>query len=243
MDLRSRFVNALQHETAGRRGDISPSRMSRATVEVLSVAGAGLVMMQDLVRWPVGASDEHARHAEQVQATLNEGPCLTAAREGRVLAINERDLAQGWPVYHHQLRERTPYRSTLSFPIRADMTTRTGPGFAALNLYCAGPTWQLAEELTTISDHVVDLLAALLLLSRPRTDPNTPGWTPESQTSRDRVWTSVGMITVAASVTAANAIAILRGYAFAHDLLLDDVADHLYTGHLTTQQVLQTRPT
>ncbi|SDU86457.1 hypothetical protein SAMN04488544_1153 [Microlunatus sagamiharensis] len=72
MELRARFISALRTGGTGTVADATPSRMSAAVAEVLGVPGAGLVM-QELVRWPVGASDDDARTAEQVQATVNEG--------------------------------------------------------------------------------------------------------------------------------------------------------------------------
>ena len=260
MELRARFISALRARGTGTVADVTPSRMSSAVAEVLGASGAGLVMMQELVRWPVGASDGDARRAEQVQATVNEGPCLTAAREGRVVTANEGDIAIAWPTYHHELREHTPYRATVSFPVglthrrphdrRAELyggPLVAGGGsrrsaFAALDLYSTEPEWHLEDELSTIADEVVDLVEALLLFTRVRGSFDRGSWPEEWSRARRQVWISVGMLGEAGRLTDVDAIAILRGYAFARDLMLDDVADQLASGRLSALALLEVDP-
>lgn len=248
MSLRARFLAALRAGDDGPHDDVSPSRLSTAATQVLGVSGAGLVMTQQLVRWPVGASGPAARRAEQIQATLNEGPCLTSAGEGQVVVADEDDLAARWPVYHRELVARTGFRSTMSFPLRQ------GPGaaFAALNLYSVGRVWEIEERPTAIADEIGDVIAMLLLLTSPsvetvrgqtvgvRTEdvPRPGTWPPP----RDEVWIGVGMVAEVGGVAGVDALAILRGYAFAHDLLLDQVAGEMVGGRLSAATVLSAGP-
>jgi AmiR/NasT family two-component response regulator len=65
-----------------------------------------------------------------------------------------------------------------------------------------------------------------------------PAWlnTAPAQT-RTQVWVAMGMAMAKYDLTAADAIALLRAYAFGHDQLLDDVATALIDGQLTLAEM------
>lgn len=62
---------------------------------------------------------------DEIQHHYQEGPCLTAAWEHRVVHVNNR-----WPRYQREAIDRTPIRSVLAFELFTDSDAR-----AALNCY------------------------------------------------------------------------------------------------------------
>ncbi len=236
MELRSRFVVQLRRMDTGRVLDLPPDRVADAVRTVLGLPGAGIVMMNRLVRLPVGAAGSHVPAAEQLQVTLGEGPCLRAAELGEPLVFSEAELMRSWPVYHASLVRRTPYRSVLSLPLRRP----DGHVFAALDAYGTDPVLRLDQPLETVHGDISEIVA-MLLLGALSADKHLLTWPPTDELrQRQQVWIAVGMVLEAASVTDLDALAILRGYAFRTDQLLDAVVAEMLTGRLTTEHVLET---
>jgi hypothetical protein len=234
MDLRSRLVGELRRMDDGRVLDLPPDRVAEAVRSVLGLAGAGIVMMDRLVRLPVAATGGRVPEAEQLQVTLGHGPCISAAALGEPLVSSEAELADRWPLYHAALVARTPFRSTLTLPLaRAD-----GHVFAALDAYSTEPVLELRQPLPVVQA-AVGPIVAMLLLGALAEEEQLLVWPPsEELRQRKQVWLAVGMVVDAATVTDLDALAILRGYAFRTDRLLDAVVDELVHGGLTTTQVL-----
>ncbi|WP_157719809.1 hypothetical protein [Microlunatus sagamiharensis] len=108
---------------------------------------------------------------------------------------------------------------------------------------CTAPSqWHLEDELSTIADEVVDLVEALLLCTGPRGSFDRESWPQEWSHAHRQVWISVGMLGEAGGLSDVDAIAILRGYAFSRDLMLDDVADQLASGRLSAMALLEVDP-
>ena len=234
MDLRARYVIALRRLSGGRILDLTPSQLSEAACQLIGAEGSGVVMTQPLVRVPVGATDADSRVAEELQASLGDGPCLVATSTGAVVTADERHLASRWPIYHRALVSRTRFRSTLSFPLRGSH----GRCFAALDFYSAVSRWIPEADLDTIQVEVADLVAMLLLGMPTDADELPLGSDRDQVERRQRVWVAVGRLMEAASVSAEDAMALLRGHAFRHDLLLDDLAAALDRGEVTSAEVL-----
>jgi hypothetical protein len=234
VDLRSRLVGELRRTDGGRVLDLPPDRVAHAVRRVLGLPGAGIVMMDRLVRLPVAASGPYVPEAEQVQVTLGHGPCMTAAALNEPLVSSEAELVERWPMYHAGLVSRTPFRSTLTLPLaRAD-----GHVFAALDAYGTDPELDLRQPLAVVQA-AVGPIVAMLLLGALTEDEHLLVWPATEQLrQRQQVWLAVGMVVEAARITDLDALAILRGYAFRTDLLLDAVVDELVKGGLTTRQVL-----
>ena len=234
MELRSRLVGELRRMDGGRVLDLPPDRVSEAVRRVLGLDGAGIVMMDRLVRLPVGAAGEHVPEAEQLQVTLGHGPCLSAAALGEPIVAPEAEQVERWPLYHEALVARTPYRSTVTLPLaRPD-----GQVFAALDAYSTHPVPPLKQPLAVVHE-AISPVVAMLLLGALADDKQLLVWPPnEELRQRQQVWVAVGMVLEAAAVTEIDALAILRGYAFRTDRLLDALVDELLNGDLTTAQVL-----
>src|SRR4051812_24220931 len=235
-----------------------PVRLTRACVEVLGVAGAGLSLHQGAFRVPVGGSDEMATLAERLQFTHGDGPCLDAAAHHRVLIADAAELHNRWPAFTEELFRHTPYRAIISLPL----ATGQRP-FAALDLYLID-----AAALRTLALHEVYQVSQQTADAAPRppwprqglsrstkqppaarppggptartpppADPSEPLTPPDNAVpawldaapahTRSQVWVAMGMAMTEFHLTATDALALLRSYAYGHDRLLDDVAADL----------------
>lgn len=214
-----------------------PVRLTRACVEVLGVAGAGLSLHQGAFRVPVGGSDEMATLAERLQFTHGDGPCLDAAAHHRVLIAGAAELHNRWPAFTEELFRHTPYRAIISLPL----ATGQRP-FAALDLYLidAAALRTLAlHEVYQVSQQTADALAIAVDTARnaapadpsePLTPPDNavPAWLDAAPAhTRSQVWVAMGMAMTEFHLTATDALALLRSYAYGHDRLLDDLAADL----------------
>jgi hypothetical protein len=212
--------------------DLLPMVFVRAAVSVLSVAGAGL-SMTDHLRIPLAATDESVVLAERLQTTVGEGPCLTAVTVGHPLVADLDTMAASWPTFHERFAAECPYRSIASFPLRATLGTYVG----ALDLYSTSPDTLSDHELDEVDAAVATPIASMLFRDAAVEEPDrsaVPAWLgKESVNERMNVWVAVGMSMERLKLTNLDTLALLRGYAYAHGLTLDQVA------HQVTDQGLQ----
>lgn len=233
MDLYGQFLGALR----GRRRtgqDPTPADLAQSAATVLDADAAAVTLVQPVVRLPIGATDDRARLAEQVQATVGSTPSLLAATSSAPVGVVEAELAELWPLFHHALTQRTDVRSVASFALRE----ASGHVFAVLDLYSADPTWRPAGPLVPLQDSLMDLVAKILGVCIARRTSET-WWPGDGSARRRQVWVAVGMLCEAAQVGEDDAMAMLRAYAFAHDLLLDEVAAELMAGRLVPDRIVQ----
>jgi GAF domain-containing protein/ANTAR domain-containing protein len=219
--------------------ELLPVRLTRACVQVLPVAGAGLSLLNHDFRVPVGASDEAASTAERLQFTQGEGPCLDAARTRRIVIAGEADIERQWPLFAADFFARTPYRGALCMPLRLSADT-----VGALDLFVLDPD-DLAKirlaDAVAVSDQIMDALTiAQAITGSAGTfsgDPE-PVWL-QSGAVRDRthVWVAMGMLMTRLQTTAPDALAMLRGYSYTHGAMLDEVAGDLISGRLDVEHI------
>jgi len=190
-------------------------------------------------RVPVGASDEVATYAERLQFTQGEGPCLDAARMNRTVIAGEADIRAQWPLFAAEFFEQTPYRGVLAMPLRLSPET-----VGALDLYVTDTDHLAAISLTdavAVTDQIIDALTIAQAITGSAgafTDEPEPAWLQSGAVrSRTNVWVAMGMLMTQLNITAPDALAVLRGYAYSHDAVLDDIADTLVKGELDVEQV------
>jgi hypothetical protein len=240
--LRERYVEAVQ-AAQHRRGqdELTPSVLAAACVAVLPIDGAGISMSQRQLRVPLGWSGSEAATAERTQTTLGEGPCLTAAAASAALVVDADALVDRWPVYGVELTRRTPFRSVASIPLG----TPGQPVFGALDLYASRPDLStvliLDEAVDAVGGPIAGFLSGMLdEVYEYEVEP--PSWWDQGPAvDRADVWTAVGMLIAANEfddVDDTSALARLRGFAFRHDLTLDETADRLLNRELTPRSVL-----
>jgi hypothetical protein len=240
-DLARRFRTAWadSRDEATATPELLPVRLTRACVQVLPVDGAGLSLLNDDFRVPVGASDEVASLAERLQFTQGEGPCLDAARWSRIVIAGDVDIRQQWPLFAAEFFEHTPYRGALCMPLRLgpDMT-------GALDLFVKQPDDLGAISLTdavAISDEIIDALTIAQAITgsvSKFSDEPEPVWLDSGAVrNRTNVWVAMGILMTRLDTTADAALAVLRGYCYSHSAVLDDIADDLVKGRLDVEEI------
>jgi hypothetical protein len=208
--------------------ELLPERLARAAAPALSADGAGLsLFFAPDRRLPLGASDEDSAAAERFQFTVGEGPCLAAHAEGQPVLADEADIERRWPAFHDALRTHTPFRAAISLPLQDELR-----GIGALDLYFVSPLGSDNLRLTdalTVTERIVSAFVAANAAA-PRTDAG-PAWldAPAAQ-RRSVVWQAIGYVNAGLRLSSTDALAVLRGYAYAHDRELDDVAQQV-VGH------------
>lgn len=243
MGLAEHYAAAVRQAVA-RHGDavLLPLALVEACLDVLPVEAAGLSLTQEL-RVPLGASDAAVGRAERLQVTLGEGPCLSAAGRATPLVADASTLALRWPVFHTELVRQTPFRSIASVPIRLP----GGEGFGAVDLYSRDEQGTPLAAVPQAAPEIADGIASFLL--------GTSGWLREGQAlgahrhqpTMDRrldVWVAVGMVIGRTGMANVDALALLRAYAFGHDLDLDELAARVTTRVLAVDALVEAgRPT
>ena len=202
---------------------MSASDACEVAAAVSGADGAWLTVMSDPARRIlVHATGRRAAELEELQFTVGEGPSVDAFTAGFPVLVPDLG-ASGW-------RARWPgftvaggqagASAVFAFPL-AQGAIRVG----VLGLY-RGKPGPLGPE--GLADVLVcaDVALLLLLNARSGTDghghPNgdSDGW----RGLHTQVYQATGMVSVQREVGLEEALALLRAYAFAHDLPLGEVA-------------------
>ncbi len=202
-------------------GQGSGARLVRSCVSVLTVTGAGIMVMVDGGhRGTLGSSDVTMGVVEELQFTLGEGPCLDSYRLGR--PVFEPSLANPvtprWPAF-------TPpavaagVQAIFGFPLQIG-AIRLG----ALDIYLDRPgdlsEGQLADALVmadVVTHEIIELQAGAppeALASELDT----------AQNLRAMVHQASGMLAVQLEIPITDALIRLRAYTCTKKRLVNDVA-------------------
>ncbi|WP_194815001.1 GAF and ANTAR domain-containing protein [Nocardia sp. XZ_19_385] len=241
--LTTEFLSALYHD--GNRVD----GLCTAAAEVLSMQRAAIAIDEadaGLQVWC--ASDKVAADVEALQSMLGEGPGVSAIRDSVPVLVP--DLAADdprWPGFLSAVADKDITGAMYALPLHLG-AIRLG----VLDIYCAQPG-PLERRTLAAGLHVADLVTTLLLSGGPRVDdadwpkgrihaggngqePGTDGagpsgdldgaeqWWWEAATNTRDIHQAAGMVIAQTGSTARDAYALLRGYAFAEELSMTEVA-------------------
>jgi hypothetical protein len=239
MSLAQQFQAAVAaaFTEGGATTHLLPMVFVRATVEVLPVDGAGL-SMTDHLRIPIAASDDQVVTAEQLQTTIGEGPCLAAVSMAKPLVADLAVIAARWPTFHEGFVAQTPYQSVASFPLRSV----EGSYLGALDLYSTSPDTLTSVEVEAVDAAIATPMASMLFRQAASDEPDGltfPDWLSKEQIDeRMNVWVAIGMSMARLPLTNDDALALLRGYAYSHNLTLDQVARQMTDRGLQPEELL-----
>jgi hypothetical protein len=211
--------------------ELLPVRLARACAQVLGVDGAGISLLDaHQRRVPLGASHDVAEHAERLQFTAGEGPCMTAQETRQPVFAVEDDLRRRWPAFAALLVESTPYRAVVALPLQPSLA-----GAGAIDLFFEdsdGVPKLDVFEAVAVGELVTSSLSDAAVWS-PWSPVSGPAWmTGPVPQRRAAVWEALGTVSMALDVTAREALALLRAAAYADDRTVDDVAADLLAGRL-----------
>lgn len=209
-------------------------RVCAACVEGLDIDGAGLsVLTATVARETLWATSEVAELLEDLQFTLNEGPCMEAAATGSPVLVSDlyhSTATARWPMFAAVVTEQTDIGALFALPLQWG-TVNLG----VLDLYrlTAGG---LDDGARRDALAAVDT-AAMMMLSQ-RTEPEDPtgaihDWLGRDLGGRAEVHQATGMVLDQLKATPTDALARMRAYAFAEQRLLIDVARDVVARRLT----------
>jgi GAF domain-containing protein len=89
---------------------------SLARETIPAATGAGVTIVDERGRRTSGATDSRAERGDALQYELDEGPCLTATLERRVVRIDDLDRDPRWPRWNPVARE-LGFQAVLSAPM------------------------------------------------------------------------------------------------------------------------------
>jgi GAF domain-containing protein len=226
---RTGATDAIAKGVRGAGPDEIPARLCHVAVELLPVTGASVSLHSDGMPVQLGASSAQAAYVTEIQATLGDGPCQSAAQSGTpVLAC---DLTAGrdvlrWPVFAQQATA-AGVRAVYSMPLGND-TVCVG----TLDLYRDTPGDLTDRDLRTARLVAGMMTVALMALPRAEDagDEDAEQWLSGLAADHDQVYQATGMIMAQLGVGTDEALARLRAHAFADgSTALDaarDVVEH-----------------
>ncbi|WP_395575836.1 GAF domain-containing protein [Streptomyces sp. BK79] len=208
-----------------------PRRLCAAVRDALGVDGATVSLLTDTPsRQLLAASDDAALCLEEIQFTVLEGPCISAAHTGELVAVD--DLAgelTPWPLFGAAMREKLPHvRSVYALPLffgdyvlgSIDLLGRRAH---ALH----GESLEMASE-------VADAVAAALLPVREViiTGSQPPAWEPEPVVRAHWFDTARAVVALAARrrLSHEDALAVMRANAFRTGKTLADITADILRG-------------
>jgi GAF domain-containing protein len=198
-----------------------PGRLCETAVRLLPVTGASASLRADGVPVRLCARGDRATYLAELQATLGDGPCVSAAESGApVLAC---DLTAGadagrWPVFAQQATA-VGIRAVYALPLGGDAGC-----LGTLDLYRDTP-----GELTGPQLRLARLVAGVMTVALTALTRGEEAWLDDLAGDHDEVYRAVGMIMVQLGVGADEALVRLRADAFARGRTAHDVARDVLT--------------
>jgi GAF domain-containing protein len=171
----------------------------------------------------VACSDQVAARVDEVQYELDDGPCLHAMRDGRMVRIEDTAEKAYWPEFEAQAAAHG-IRSCLALPLNAD-----GKPVGALNLYSRKASAFGAAEARRAENFAENASGALSLAMRLASHATLIAQLRSSLTSRTVIDQALGIIMAREHCTQARAFAILRAASQNSNVKLRDIASAVVT--------------
>ena len=186
----------------------------------------------------MGASNDAASAAEEIQATLGEGWCEAPELQAAVV-LDLDALAARWPLFAAELTAKTPFRAVAAIPLHM-------PGhkpFATLDLLTTDPKISDRVDPVELDKHIAAPASALLSTCLDQIPDigflgAVPDWFRTVTRRRWNVWVAVGMVMGTRSCSTRSALSLLRARAYVQDRGLDDLADDVVCRRLPTTDLM-----
>ncbi|MGC1210910.1 MAG: GAF and ANTAR domain-containing protein [Micromonospora sp.] len=204
--------------------DVFLDQVVRVAAEVVTPAVAcGLTVRRDGGAFTVASSDELAARADEIQYGADEGPCLQALRDGKVVEVIDLGEDERWPRYReHALR--LGIASSLSLPMTVD-----GETVGALNLYAT----RRAAFTDSAHRHALAFTAqgaaALTVILRQADQALLHQQLTDAMASRSLIDQALGVLMGQQRCTASEAFTLLRQASQHRNRKLRDVAAEIIT--------------
>ncbi|MDN3296374.1 GAF and ANTAR domain-containing protein [Streptomyces ficellus] len=219
-----RAARLVAEAAAGAAPEELPRRLCGAACEGLGADGATLSLLTDTPsRQLLAASDSTALLLEEVQFTVLEGPCISAAASGEPVIVDDLDHEPTpWPLFGANMREKLPQvKAVYAFPVYfGDYVLGT------MDLLALRPR-ALPEDAVRQAPEVADAVAAALLPARRQllSGMEAPAWEPTEDIRAHWFDThrAVGMVASHKEISPEDALALMRARAFRTGRTLADI--------------------
>ena len=221
-------LSRVSREMAG--GDQDPARsLCAASAAIVGVAGAGVVLMsQGQALGSVCVSDAQTAAIEDVQYSLGEGPCLDAFRSHAPVLVPDLTTleASRWTGFRVGALEAGAC-AAFGFPLLVGTTC-----IGALDLY-HNEAGVLTDEQFADAEAVAHVATRTVLSWQAVAEEGSlAGQLEQVPLHRAAVHQAAGMVSVQASVSIDDALALLRAHAFAEGRTVAGAAADIVAGHL-----------
>lgn len=209
----AKFATAL---AALNREESLTARLCEAGRRMLDADGASMTLdYAGNSRLLVHATDEMSATLDDLQDVVGEGPSFEAADTGEVVVAR---LGNGdesrWALFSDRLADVGFAGTLVAVPLRAELSI-----LGVLSLHRHGPD----QEEDLVSARFLGATVGTAILQDPRVgrpdQVSTEAWT-----SRSQIHQATGMIVAQVGVRTEDAMALLRGQAFARNTSLIEVA-------------------
>ncbi|MEU9187600.1 ANTAR domain-containing protein [Streptomyces sp. NPDC048484] len=185
----------------------------------------GLTLAADAAlaqRVSLGADGPLAARGEALQINLGEGPCVQSLSDLKpVLApdLDDTSVTGAWPLFAEQARAHG-IRAVFALPVARADPAGPQPGLV-LSVYRDRPGPLPEADVKTARAHVHAAELLLLAVSTSAEDDAADAWLLPTDAV---VHQAIGMISYRHTVTASQALALLRAHAHTHQTDLIDLA-------------------
>ena len=171
---------------AGTPGEEVPRRVCAAVCEGLGVDGATLSLLTDTPSRQLLTASDAALLLEEIQFTVLEGPCISAAQTGEPVAVDDlRHELTPWPLFGAMACEKLPgVGSVYALPLFFGDYV-----LGSVDLLATRPR-ALGEDALEQASHVADAVTAALTPTREMllTGNDAPAWEPERSYAALPTW-------------------------------------------------------
>jgi len=192
------------------------ARLCEAGRRMLDADGASMTLdYTGNGRLLVHATDELSAKLDDLQDVVGEGPSFEAAITGEVVVARLGDGDEDrWALFSDRLDSLGFVGTLVAVPLRADLSV-----LGVLSLHRRGPD----QDEDLVSARFLGATVGTALLQDPRVG-RPDQVSKEAWATRSQIHQATGMIVAQVGVRTEDAMALLRGHAFARNTSLLDVA-------------------
>jgi GAF domain-containing protein len=186
-------------------------------------AACGITFRRDGQPFTVATSEDLAAQVDEIQYGTDEGPCLDAMRQDRIVEVTDLSRDERWDAYRpHAIAHGVA--SSLSFPLTVD-----GNPVGALNLYGTKPDIFTAVDRDHAAAFSEQVAAGLTLLLRQARQAQLTEQLQQAMSSRTIIDQAIGILMGQQRCNAADAFDLLRKASQHRNRKLRDVATDIIT--------------
>lgn len=215
---RRTFAELVTAVTESSSEDPLPARLCRRFVAAAAARGGAITLASTRPEHTtLSTTDDAAARLEDLQEVLGQGPGADAYDSGTLVAA---DLSRAddnrWPMFARAARDAFGPIHLRAFPMRAGGQVL---GVVTVHDPASGP------RAAALDEHGLALLADAIGAALARESHDAQDGPPWG--ARDRIHQATGMVVAQLAITPDDALALMRAFAFSHEMDLQTVAEEI----------------